>query len=57
MWIWGLWIWKATECLKWGLMGCFISNMEDVGAEGDLNRGGLAQEVLEDRSISMGPRD
>ena len=21
MWIWGLWIWKAVECFKWGLNG------------------------------------
>jgi hypothetical protein len=20
MWIWELWVWKAVECFKWGLM-------------------------------------
>ena len=27
MWIWGLWIWKAVECFKWGLIGYTSRNM------------------------------
>ena len=33
MWIWGLWIWKAVECFKWGLMGHPRKNMEDFVTE------------------------
>ena len=43
MWIWGRWIWKAVECFKWGLMGHPSRNMENIGAEGDLNSRTLAQ--------------
>jgi hypothetical protein len=35
----GMWIRKAVECFKWGLMGHPRKNMEDSGAEGDLNCG------------------
>jgi hypothetical protein len=31
--------------------------MEDSGAEGDLNCGDLAQEVSEEKNISMWPKD
>jgi hypothetical protein len=31
MWIWGLWIRKAVDCCKWGLMGLHSRNMEDSG--------------------------
>jgi hypothetical protein len=48
MWIGGLWIWKAVECFKWGLMGHPGRNMEDFVAEGDLNCGSLVVEVLEE---------
>ena len=44
-WIWGVWIKKAVECFKWGLVGHPSRNIEDTGAEGELNSGGLAQEV------------
>jgi hypothetical protein len=45
IWIWGLWIWKAVECFKWGLM-CYPSrNMKDFVTESDLNCEDLAQEV------------
>ena len=30
IWIWGLWIWKAMKCFKWGLMGQPSRNMEEV---------------------------
>ena len=33
MWILGLWIWKAVECFKWGLMGHPSRNMEDFVIE------------------------
>jgi hypothetical protein len=36
MWILGLWIWKAVEYFKWGLMGYPSRNMEVVVAESDL---------------------
>jgi hypothetical protein len=43
--IWGLWIWKAVECFKWGLMGYPSRNMEDFVTESDLKCADLAQEV------------
>ena len=45
MWVWELWIWKAIECLKWGLMGYSSRNMEDFVTKSDLNCVDLAQEV------------
>ena len=53
MWILGLWIWKAVECCKWGLMDCPSRNLEDIGTEGDLNCADLAQEVSMENSISV----
>ena len=53
MWIWGLWIWRVLKCIKRGLVGNPSRNMKDIGAEGDLNCGGLAQEVSEEKNISM----
>ena len=47
MWTMGFWIRKAVECFKCCLMGHPSRNMEDSGAEGDLNCEGLAQEVSE----------
>jgi hypothetical protein len=44
--IWVLWIWKAGECFKWGLMGYPRRNMEDIVAKSDLNCADLAQEVF-----------
>ena len=52
----GLWIKKATKCPTWALMGHTIKNAEDSDAKGDLNGGGLAQEVSE-KNFSMLPRD
>lgn len=40
----GLWILKAVECFKWGLLGHKNRSMGNSDAEGDLNSGGLAQE-------------
>jgi hypothetical protein len=37
MWILGLWIWKANESFKWGLMGHPRRIVEDFVAEGYLN--------------------
>jgi hypothetical protein len=37
----GLWIRKAVECFRWGLMGHISRNIEDSSAKGDLNFGGL----------------
>ena len=45
MWILGLWIWKAVECFKWGLMGHPSRNMKDFVAGSDLNCVDLAQEI------------
>lgn len=56
MWIWGLWIRKAVECFKGELMSYPSRNIEDIGAEGELNCGGLAQEVSKKNS-SMLPRN
>jgi hypothetical protein len=36
MWIWELWIWKAMECFKWGLISSPSRNMEDFVAVSDL---------------------
>jgi hypothetical protein len=40
MWTLVLWIWKTVECFKWDLMDHPSRNMEDIGAEADLNCGG-----------------
>ena len=45
MWILGLWIWKAVECFKRGLMGHPSRNMEDFVAGSNLNCVDLAQEI------------
>jgi hypothetical protein len=53
----GDWILKAVECFKWGLMNHPRKDMEDGGAEGDLNYVGLlAQEVSIGKNVSMWPR-
>ena len=56
-WILGLWIWKAVECFKWGLMDHPSRNMEDFGAETDLNCVDLVQEVSAEKNVNMWPRD
>ena len=42
----GVWIWKVIEVFKWDLMGHPSRNMEDLGAEHDLNLGEGFYEVL-----------
>ena len=50
-------LWKALGYFKWGLMGILVdASHEDSGAEGDLDFGGLAREVSEERNFSMLPR-
>ena len=39
-----------------GLLGNASKNMEDFGADGDLNCGCLAQEVSKAKNISVWPR-
>ena len=53
MWHSGFWIRKAVKCFKWGLKGQPSRTMKDSDAEGDLNCGGLAQEVSEKRNLSI----
>ena len=58
--IWGLWIWKAVECFKWGLVSHSSRNLEEIGAECDLNSGDLAQKISEEKKVSdvsAWPRD
>jgi hypothetical protein len=57
MWILGLWIWKAVECFKWGLMGHPSRNMEDFVTVSDLNYVVLAQEVSEEKNFRLWHRD
>jgi|UPI0000215F31 hypothetical protein len=45
MWILELWIWKAIERFKWGLMGYPSRNMEGFITESDFNCADLAREV------------
>ena len=44
---------KTVECFKQCLMGHSSRNREDSSAEGDLNCGGLAQEVSEEKDVNM----
>ena len=53
MWIWGLCIWKAMECFKWGLMGHPSRNMEDF----NLNCVDLAQEISKEKNFRMWHKD
>jgi hypothetical protein len=53
MWIWGLWIGKAVECFKWGLMGHPSRNMEDFVAGSNLNCVDLAQEISKEKNFRM----
>ena len=57
MWILGLWIWKAVECFKWGLMGHPSRNMEDFVAGSNLNCVDLAQEISKEKNFSMWHKD
>lgn len=45
IWTLVLWVRKAVECCKHGLMGHVGRSMDDRGAEGDLHCPGLGQEV------------
>jgi hypothetical protein len=53
MWILGLWIWKAVECFKWGLIGHPRRNMEDFVAGSNLNCVDLAQEISKEKNFRM----
>ena len=57
MWVLGLWIWKAAECFKWGLMGHPSRNMEDFVAGSNLNCVDLAQEISKEKIFSMWHKD
>ena len=57
MWIWGIRIRKAVECLKWDLRTHSGRNMEDSCTEDDLNCSGLTQEISEEKNFSILPRD
>ena len=48
---------EAAECFKRGLTGLSDRNMEDSDAEGDLNCGVPAQEISEEKNVSMWPRN
>ena len=48
---------ESMECFKQGLMGLPSRNMDDIGADGDLNPGGLDEEVSEEKNFSMLPSD
>ena len=55
IWILGLWVRKAVEKFKCCLMGQTSRNMENSGAECDLNCGCLDAEILEEDNVSMWP--
>lgn len=57
MWTLELWITKAIEHFRWGLLSHSGRNKEDSGTKGDFNCGGLAQGVSEDRNFNLWPRD
>lgn len=48
---------QLNEHFKWGLMDQSSRKMKDSGADRDLNCGGLAQEVSEEKNFNMWPRD
>ena len=50
-------VWKAVECFKWGLMGHPSKNIKDFVAHIDLYYAVLAQDVLVEKNVSIGPRD
>ena len=45
------------ECFKWDLMVQSGRNMKDIGAESDLNCGGLLAQKVSEKNFSMWPRD
>lgn len=48
---------KAVKCFKSSLVKHTRKRMEENGAGGDLNYGGVSQEVLEERNFCMLPRE
>jgi hypothetical protein len=57
MWILGLWIWKALEWFKWGLMSHINRCMEDFVAVSDFNCADLAQDISVEENFIVWPRD
>ena len=54
MWTLGLWIRKAVELFKWGLMDCSSRSVEDGGAEGDVNCGAQLKRFQRRRMLVCG---
>jgi hypothetical protein len=52
VWSLGLWVRKAVECFKWGLISCTSQNVEDRGAERNLDCYGPVKEVLKEKNTS-----
>jgi hypothetical protein len=48
---------ESSGMLKFCLMGLSNRNMEDIGADGDLNCGVLTLDVSEEKNFSIWPRD
>jgi hypothetical protein len=57
MWILGLWIWKAVECFKWGLIGYPSRNMEYFVAGSNLVCVDLAQEISKEKNFRLWHKD
>jgi hypothetical protein len=57
MWIFGLCIWKAMECFKWGLMGHPRGNMKDFIAGSNLNGVDLDQDISKEKNFRMWYKD
>ena len=56
--IWTLRVWvRRVECFKCFIMNHTSRSIEDRGAEGYLNCGGLAQEISEDKNFYKLPKD
>ena len=53
----GLWTRKAVEYFKWGLMSYASRNMENRDVESNVDDEGRAQDVSEEKNVSMWPRD
>ena len=53
----GIWARKVIELFLLGFIVHTCENVEESGADGDLNCGSLAQEVSEEKSFSMWTRD
>ena len=57
MWILELWINKAGECFKRGLIDQNSRDMESSSAESELNSKNLAQDISKERKFIMLLRD